>query len=80
MNAIEHGIDQFKSFHRISLLMLVLPASVACLRHHKDFGEMEGDHPLRGLVMSCLEYDPTLRPTASDIVQQLKSQELETGA
>lgn len=33
---------------------------------------IDGGHLLRGLIMQCLQKDPILRPTASEIVQEIK--------
>ena len=33
---------------------------------------VDGRHMLRGLIMQCLQKDPVLRPTASEIVQEIK--------
>ena len=34
--------------------------------------KIDGNHLLRGLIMQCLQKDPVLRPTASEIVQEVK--------
>ena len=41
-------------------------------RREKYLAEMKDDNPLQDLARKCLQDDPSLRPTAAEIVQQLQ--------
>lgn len=42
-----------------------------CIRRSEDLHEITVEHPLRQLVLRCLEDDPDNRPTAFDLVNEL---------
>ena len=42
-----------------------------CIRRSEDLHEIDLEHPLRPLVLHCLENDPKDRPTAPELVNEL---------
>ena len=67
------------SLHFTQKLNDFCTASTQRIRHRRDLDEMGEDHPLRGLVIRCLEDDPLDRPTATEIIEQLQSPDFRRG-